>query len=49
MDAIQTDLLLLKQELEAAKAHATQKEAITADVYEVSYDLWTCFVRRLLV
>jgi len=48
MDAIQTDLLLLKQELEAAKAHATQQEAITADVYEVSYDLWTCFVHRLL-
>jgi hypothetical protein len=49
MDAIQTDLLLLQQELEAAKAHATQQEAITADVYEVSYDLWTCFVHRLLV
>jgi chromosome segregation ATPase len=49
MDAIQTDLSLLKQELEVAKAHATQQEAITADVYEVSYDLWTCFVHRLLV
>jgi hypothetical protein len=49
LDAIQTDLLLLKQELEAAKAHATQQEAITTDVYEVSYDLWTCFVHRLLV
>jgi chromosome segregation ATPase len=49
MYAIQTNLLLLKQELEAAKAHATQQEAITADVYEVSYDLWTCFVHRLLV